>query len=106
MKEVGTFVILPISYAIFLAFHKIRILGELRYRFIGLKSIVRMADDERVWIALKNTAEYVALVVPIQTILALVLALVLNSAINILSNPEMFTIHLGLNTFSYQPTLV
>jgi multiple sugar transport system permease protein len=77
----GTFVILPIAYAIFLAFHKVRILGELGYRFIGLKSFIRMADDERVWIALKNTAEYVAIVVPIQTILALILALILNSQI-------------------------
>lgn len=77
----GTFVILPIAYAIFLAFHKVRILGELNYRFIGLKSFLRMVDDERVWIALKNTAEYVAIVVPIQTILALVLALILNSQI-------------------------
>ncbi len=77
----GTFVILPIAYAIFLAFHKVRILGELSYRFIGFKSFIRMADDERVWIALKNTAEYVAIVVPIQTILALILALILNSQI-------------------------
>jgi multiple sugar transport system permease protein len=77
----GTFVILPIAYAIFLAFHKVRILGELNYRFIGFKSFIRMASDERVWIALKNTAEYVAVVVPIQTILALALALILNSQI-------------------------
>ena len=77
----GTFVIAPIAYAIFLAFHKVRILGELSYRFIGLKSFFRMADDERVWIALKNTAEYVAIVVPIQTILALVLAIILSSQI-------------------------
>lgn len=77
----GTFVVLPIAYAIFLAFHKVRILGELNYRFIGLKSFLRMIDDERVWIALKNTAEYVAIVVPIQTILALILALILSSKI-------------------------
>lgn len=77
----GTFVILPIAYAIFLAFHKVRILGELNYRFIGLKSFWRMAEDERVWIALKNTAEYVAIVVPIQTVLALLLALILNAKI-------------------------
>ena len=77
----GTFVILPILYALFLAFHKVRVLGELSYRFIGVKSFIRMGSDERVWIALKNTAEYVAIVVPIQTILALILALILNSNI-------------------------
>ncbi|HEY9605338.1 MAG TPA: sugar ABC transporter permease [Allocoleopsis sp.] len=77
----GTFVILPITYALFLAFHKVRILGELSYRFIGFKSFFRMVDDERVWIALQNTAQYVAIVVPIQTILALILALIINSKI-------------------------
>jgi multiple sugar transport system permease protein len=81
MLVMGTFVILPIIYALFLAFHKVRILGELSYRFIGFRSFIRMASDERVWIALKNTAEYVGIVVPIQTILALVLALILNSQI-------------------------
>ncbi|MBD1807227.1 sugar ABC transporter permease [Microcoleus sp. FACHB-SPT15] len=78
---IGTFVVLPIIYALFIAFHKVRILGELNYRFIGLKSFFRMVDDERVLIALKNTAEYVSVVVPIQTILALGLALILNSQI-------------------------
>ncbi|GAB4204720.1 MAG: sugar ABC transporter permease [Coleofasciculaceae cyanobacterium] len=77
----GTFVVLPIIYALFLAFNKVRILGELSYRWIGFKNFIRMASDERVWIALKNTAEYVIIVVPIQTILALILALILNSSI-------------------------
>src|SRR5919199_4595754 len=77
----GTFVVLPITYALFLAFNKGRILGELSYRFIGFKNFLRMASDERVWIALKNTAEYVAIVVPFQTILALILATILNSQI-------------------------
>lgn len=77
----GIFIISPIIYALFLAFNKVRILGGLGYRFIGFKNFIRMASDERVWIALKNTAEYVAIVVPIQTILALILALILNSPI-------------------------
>jgi multiple sugar transport system permease protein len=77
----GTFVILPITYALFLAFHKVRILGELSYKFIGFKSFFRMVEDERVWIALQNTAQYVAIVVPIQTLLALILALIINSKI-------------------------
>lgn len=77
----GVFLILPIAYSIFLSFHKVHILGELSYRFIGIKSLLRMWEDERVRIALQNTAEYVLIVVPIQTILALVLALVLNGSI-------------------------
>ncbi len=77
----GLFLILPILYAIFLSFHKVRILGELNYRFVEFKNFLRLLADERVWIALKNTAEYVIIVVPIQTILALILALILNSQI-------------------------
>lgn len=77
----GIFIILPIVYAIFIAFHKVQILGELSYRFIGLKSFVRMADDAQVWISLQNTAEYVGIVVPIQTMLALLLATILNTQI-------------------------
>jgi multiple sugar transport system permease protein len=75
------FLILPIVYAIFLSFNRVRILGELSYRFSGWRNFARIAGDERVWIALKNTAEYVAIVVPIQTLLALILALILNSKI-------------------------
>ncbi|NEO49237.1 MAG: sugar ABC transporter permease [Moorea sp. SIO4A3] len=77
----GTFLIAPIIYAIFLSFHKVEILGGLSYRFVELKNFLRTFDDERVWIALKNTIEYVIIVVPCQTILALVLALVLNKEI-------------------------
>jgi multiple sugar transport system permease protein len=77
----GIFIILPITYALFLAFNKVRILGDFSCRFIGFKNFIRMASDERVWIALKNTAEYVAIVVPIQTFLALILALILNAPI-------------------------
>lgn len=75
------FLMLPIAFAIVLAFQKVQLLGDVRIQFNGLKNFLRMADDERVWIALKNTAEYAAIVVPAQTILALGLALLLNSQI-------------------------
>lgn len=75
----GVFLLLPILLAIVLAFHKVQPLGEISYNFRGGKNFLRMASDERVWIALKNTTEYVAIVVPVQTILALSLALILNT---------------------------
>jgi multiple sugar transport system permease protein len=77
----GTFVVLPILYAVFLSLHKVQLLGKIEYQFIGFRNFSRLVEDERVWIALKNTAEYVAIVVPSQTILALVLAVTLNSGI-------------------------
>ncbi|MGL5060645.1 MAG: carbohydrate ABC transporter permease [Microcoleus sp.] len=75
----GIFLILPIFYAVFLSFNRVRILGEFSYRLVGLRNFIRLLDDSRVWIALQNTAEYVAAVVPTQTLLALGLALILNA---------------------------
>ncbi|MGJ5675662.1 MAG: carbohydrate ABC transporter permease [Nostochopsis sp.] len=76
-----TFVVLPIIWAIFLSLQKVQLLGGIEYEFIGFRNFTRLVEDERVWIALKNTVEYVAIVVPMQTILALVLAVTLNSGI-------------------------
>jgi multiple sugar transport system permease protein len=77
----GTFVVLPIIYAAFLSFQKVQLLGSIEYEFVGFRNFARLIKDERVWIALGNTAEYVAIVVPSQTILALLLAVSLNSDI-------------------------
>ena len=78
---IGIFLIGPIAYAIFLSLHRVQILGELSYRFVEFKNFQRILDDERVWIAIKNTLEYVVIVVPVQTVLGLILALVLNAQI-------------------------
>jgi multiple sugar transport system permease protein len=77
----GVFVVLPILYAVFLSLHKVRLLGGIEYRFVGLENFANLGTDERVWIALRNTFEYVVIVVPSQTILALILAVTLNSGI-------------------------
>jgi multiple sugar transport system permease protein len=81
MLVLGIFVVIPILYAVFLSLHKVQLLGGIEYQFIGFRNFTRLVEDEQVWIALKNTAEYVAIVVPTQTILALILAVTLNSGI-------------------------
>ncbi len=78
---IGVFVVIPILYALYLSFNDVQLLGGIGYEFIGLENYTRTIDDERAIIALKNTAEYVLIVVPIQTILALLLAAALNSNI-------------------------
>jgi multiple sugar transport system permease protein len=78
---VGTFVMLPILWAIFLSLHQVQLLGGIDYKFVGFRNFTNLVGDERVWIALKNTAVYVAMVVPAQTLLALILAVTLNSGI-------------------------
>ena len=75
------FLVLPILLAIGLSLYKVQPLGDISYAFRGWKNFFRVTQDERVAIALKNTVEYVLIVVPIQTILALGLALILNTQI-------------------------
>jgi multiple sugar transport system permease protein len=77
----GMFVALPILLAFFLAFQKVRLLGGLDFDFVGLRHFSRLAQDERIGIALKNTLEYVSIVVPSQTALAMLLAVTLNAGI-------------------------
>ncbi|MGB8701926.1 MAG: sugar ABC transporter permease [Thermosynechococcaceae cyanobacterium] len=77
----GVFLVGPILGAIALAFYKVQLLGEVSYHFVGLKNFIRMLEDESVSIALQNTLKYVITVVPIQTILALGLVLLLNTKI-------------------------
>jgi multiple sugar transport system permease protein len=81
LAVLGLFVILPIVLAFGLAFTKVRLLGGLAFEFSGLQNFVRLSQDERLGIALKNTLEYVLIVVPAQTLLALGLAVILNTGI-------------------------
>jgi multiple sugar transport system permease protein len=77
----GMFVILPIGFALFLAFQKVKFFGGIEYQFVGWRNFARLAADDRLGIALQNTVQYVAIVVPAQTALALLLAVTLNSGI-------------------------
>ncbi|AOM84364.1 carbohydrate ABC transporter permease [Salisediminibacterium beveridgei] len=73
------FLIGPILFALYLAFNDVNLLGETSFDFVWFDNFIRMANDDRALIALQNTAFYVAIVVPTQTILALVLAATLNA---------------------------
>ncbi|MEH7238731.1 carbohydrate ABC transporter permease [Bacillus sp. JJ1562] len=75
------FIIGPILYAIFLSFHKVELLGGTNFTFVGLDNFLRIMNDDRAMIALKNTAKYVLIVVPAQTFLALILASTLNAGL-------------------------
>ncbi|WP_261130109.1 carbohydrate ABC transporter permease [Bacillus sp. Marseille-Q3570] len=77
----GLFVIAPILYSIFLSLHKVELIGGAAYEFRGLDNYLKVTFDDRAIIALKNTALYVAIVVPAQTFLALVLAATLNAGL-------------------------
>ncbi|WP_404350849.1 sugar ABC transporter permease [Sutcliffiella horikoshii] len=75
------FIIGPILYAFFLSFHKVQLLGTAMYEFVGLSNFTNISDDSRALRALWNTFKYVIIVVPIQTLLALILAATLNAGL-------------------------
>ncbi|PLR76464.1 sugar ABC transporter permease [Bacillus sp. V3-13] len=75
------FIIGPIFYIIFLSFHKVQLLGNISYDFVAFDNFTRILDDTRAKIALWNTFKYVIIVVPCQTLLALILAATLNAGL-------------------------
>lgn len=74
----GAFVVWPILQAAWMALHKWDLADE-HPKFIGLKNFVDLAADERFWNSLRNTAQYAVWVVPLQLLLALAFALLLNT---------------------------
>lgn len=77
---IGVFTIVPIGYAIYLSFNRVNLLAGT-FEWIGFDNYAIAFNDERLMIALRNTARYVMFVVPAQTFLALVMASVLNSGV-------------------------
>ena len=50
-------------------------------KIVGLENFAKLLDDQYFWLSLKNTVVYTAIVVPIQTFLAVILAVVANRGI-------------------------
>ena len=77
-----TFVLLPIflslSYS-FTDYHRLKTLSFTDMNFVGFDNFVKLFKDKEVLIALRNTGIFVVLVVPIQILLALLLALFCNN---------------------------
>ena len=78
---VGLFTIFPLGYAILLSFTRVNLFGGLSFEWIGLRNYEIAFGDQALLNALMNTVRYVVIVVPIQTIVSLVMAYVLNSGI-------------------------
>lgn len=74
----GVFFLLAIFYAIYLSFNDVNLFVGT-YTFKGFDNYIRIFNDKRALIALKNTATFAFVVVPLQTIIALVIAYILSS---------------------------
>ncbi len=75
----AVFIILPIFFALFISFTKWNLLGSMRY--IGLSNYQKLLHSEEFWKALVNTFYYTFITVPFALIIALTLALLLNTKI-------------------------
>ncbi len=72
------FVALPFVLAIVLAFTNLRLGSPLPLEYVGLEQFRRLYNDDAFFHALLNNATFALVVVPLQTGLALLLALLLN----------------------------
>lgn len=77
---ISIFIGLSVLFVIYLSFHKVNLFTRT-YTFIGLKNYFRVITDETARVALINTLSFAFVVVPTQTIIALIMAAVLNSKI-------------------------
>jgi multiple sugar transport system permease protein len=77
---IGVFTLVPLGYAIYLSFSRVNLMAGT-FDWVGIENYRTALSDDRLMIALRNTARYVMFVVPSQTFLALVMAAVLNSGV-------------------------
>lgn len=73
------FSIVPFFQTVIYAFTNARRLGS--WKFVGLGNFINMAQDERFWIALQNSALYVIVVMPMMVFLPLLLALLVQKQV-------------------------
>ncbi len=73
--------IIPIFQTLYLSFFKSGDFGKGNV-FVGLNNYKKMLGDAQVWHAVINTLKYTVIVVPVTVIIAMILAVLLNSKIN------------------------
>src|SRR6056297_321367 len=74
----GVFMILPFFLSFGLSFTDQRLISRLPTRFVGFRNYVRLFVDDLFLTSLKNNFYFAGVVVPIQTFLALCMALIVN----------------------------
>jgi len=80
MLTLGIFWLYPLFYSLYLSLTKYGILDR-QAEFIGLANYAHLLSDPDFWTALKNTSFFVVGTIPITTILALFIAVLVNQKI-------------------------
>ncbi|HKT58050.1 MAG TPA: sugar ABC transporter permease [Microbacterium sp.] len=73
-----TFLIIPIVLTFVLAFTDARLISPVPGKFIGLENFQNLFTDETFWASLRNTLIFTAVIVPVQSGVALCTALLVN----------------------------
>ncbi|WP_308492708.1 carbohydrate ABC transporter permease [Microbacterium terrisoli] len=76
-----TFLVIPIALTFILAFTNTRLISPEPGRFIGLENFANLFTDQTFWAALRNTLIFTIVVVPVQSALALLVAVLVNSKV-------------------------
>lgn len=74
-----TFLLVPIGLTFGLAFTNARLVSPEPARFVGVDNFAALFSDDTFWASLRNTIIFTAVIVPLQSGLALVLAVLVNS---------------------------
>ena len=72
-------ILYPITQAVQMSFHDWKIVGSAASEFLGLDNYARAFQDEHFWLALGNTAFYIAATILPQIVLGLLVALLLHA---------------------------
>jgi ABC-type sugar transport system permease subunit len=70
----------PIIYSFWVSLHDIVLTRPLRRPFVGSDNYLRIFEDERFWLAVGRTTFYTIVTVTVTTVLAILVALLLNEA--------------------------
>ena len=73
-----TFLIIPIGLTFVLAFTNARLISPEPAEFVGVQNFVRLFSNETFWASLRNTVIFAVVIVPVQSALALGLAVLIN----------------------------
>ncbi|GAA4195926.1 sugar ABC transporter permease [Microbacterium oryzae] len=73
------FLIIPIALTFILAFTNTRLISPVPGQFIGLQNFSNLFTDETFWASLRNTIVFTVVIVPVQSAVALVMAVLVNS---------------------------
>ena len=74
--HVFVFVLFPVAFSLFLTFHEWNIIGPMKY--VGLTNYGKLFEDQYFLKSIRNTLVFLVIHIPLQIIIALGLAVILN----------------------------